>query len=232
MQPRKQTTYPIVTGASVLGIKYKDGIMIACDTLCSYGSTARYKEVCRMAKVGTSTIIGASGEYSDFQHWQNKLNELDDEEWSHDDGIRMGPKQIHAYCSCIMHQRRNKVNPLWNQLVIGGVKNGNKFLGYVDLYGTTYEEDYIATGFGAHIALPLLREQWKPDMTEQQARDLMVSCLRVCFYRDCRSSNRVQFSKSTDTELVIEEPFSMDTYWGFEKWMKSTTNQIATGGSW
>ena len=33
----------------------------------------------------------------------------------------------------------------------------NSFLGYVDLLGTTYSSPTMATGFGAHIAIPLLR---------------------------------------------------------------------------
>jgi len=35
--------------------------MMAADTLCSYGSLARYKDVRRLQQVGTSTLIGASG---------------------------------------------------------------------------------------------------------------------------------------------------------------------------
>lgn len=31
--PRQHTKYPYVTGTSVIGLKYKDGIMIAADTL-------------------------------------------------------------------------------------------------------------------------------------------------------------------------------------------------------
>ncbi len=39
--PFKATTSPIVTGSSVLGIKYRDGVMMAADTLGSYGSMVR-----------------------------------------------------------------------------------------------------------------------------------------------------------------------------------------------
>ena len=33
--------YPYVTGTTVLGCKYKDGVMIACDTLCKSPRTSR-----------------------------------------------------------------------------------------------------------------------------------------------------------------------------------------------
>jgi 20S proteasome subunit beta 7 len=48
---RQHTKYPYVTGTSVLAIKYKDGVLIAADTLGAYGSTKRYKSTPRVVKV-------------------------------------------------------------------------------------------------------------------------------------------------------------------------------------
>jgi len=51
------------------------------------------------------------------------------------------------------------------------------------LVGTCYEENFIATGFGAYLAIPLIREKWNPRMSEGEARQLLEDCLRVLFYR-------------------------------------------------
>ena len=51
------------------------------------------------------------------------------------------------------------------------------------LIGTCYEENFIATGFGAYLAIPLIREKWNPRMSEGEARQLLEDCLRVLFYR-------------------------------------------------
>lgn len=48
-----------------------------------------------------------------------------------DDGNNLGPVEIHNYLNRVMYQRRNKFDPLWNSLVLGGVKNGKKYLGVV-----------------------------------------------------------------------------------------------------
>ena len=64
-------------------------------------------------------------------------------------------------------------------------------LGIVDLIGTTYSEDFLATGFGGHLAIPLIRDRWRADLTEEEARQLLEDCMRVLFYRDCRASNKV-----------------------------------------
>ena len=56
--PLTHTKRPIVTGTSVLGIQYKDGVMLAADTLGSYGSLARFKDLRRIRKVGARTLVG------------------------------------------------------------------------------------------------------------------------------------------------------------------------------
>lgn len=57
----------MVTGTSVLGLKFDGGIIIAADTLGSYGSMARYRTVSRIYRVNDSTVIGVGGDYADFQ---------------------------------------------------------------------------------------------------------------------------------------------------------------------
>ena len=47
VSPLKHTMQPIVTGTSVLGIKTKHGVVIAADTLGSYGSLARFRDIKR-----------------------------------------------------------------------------------------------------------------------------------------------------------------------------------------
>lgn len=67
-------------------------------------------------------------------------------------------------------------------------------MAYVDLLGTTYTASTIATGYGAYIAQPLLREavEGKEDtLTEEQAQRIMEESLKVLFYRDARSLNKV-----------------------------------------
>lgn len=65
-----------MTGTSVLGLKYKDGIMLAADNLASYGSMARFRDIERIIRVGDSTIVGVGGDISDMQHIERLLDAL------------------------------------------------------------------------------------------------------------------------------------------------------------
>ncbi|KIY43196.1 proteasome endopeptidase complex, beta subunit [Fistulina hepatica ATCC 64428] len=214
----QRTQQPIVTGTSVLAIKYKDGIMMAADNLASYGSLARFKDVQRLHPVGDYTCIGASGDMSDFQYIQSILEELMIDEFTANDGHALGPAEIHEYLSRVMYSRRSKVDPLWNSLLVGGFKDGKRFLAYVDLLGTTYSASTLATGYGSYIAQPLLRkavEGNEDTLTEDEARRILEQNMQVLFYRDARSLDKYQIATINASGVTISESQRLETTWNF-----------------
>ncbi|GAA5888388.1 hypothetical protein JCM3774_002847, partial [Rhodotorula dairenensis] len=119
---------PIVTGTSVLGLKFKDGVMLAADCLASYGSLARFKDIRRLYKVSESTMIGASGDMADFQQVKHMLQGLMTDEIITEDGHELSTSQIFEYLSNVMYARRNKFDPYWNALLVAGVENGEPWV--------------------------------------------------------------------------------------------------------
>jgi len=216
-EPNKRTTQPYVTGTSVLAMVYKDGVIISADTLGSYGSLARYRNLRRIRKVSQDTIIGGTGDYSDFQEIVKILDELTTGDSLEDDGSSYTPRAIHSYLTRVMYQRRNKMDPLWGQIITAGHRDGQSFLALSDLQGGSYMDNVIATGYGGHIALPLLRKAYKPDMEYADARKLLEDCMRVLFYRDARSFYRIQIATITAKGSEISEPFDLETDWSVGK---------------
>ncbi|KAG6907085.1 hypothetical protein DXG01_010619 [Tephrocybe rancida] len=203
---------------SVLAIKFKDGVMMAADNLASYGSLARFKDIQRLQSVGQHTVIGAGGDMSDFQYIQSVLDELVIDEFTAQDGHALGPAEIHNYLAQVMYARRSKMNPLWNAILVGGVKDGKRFLSFVDLLGTTYSASTLATGYGAHIAQPLLRTavEGKEDiLTEEEAFKILEQSMKVLYYRDARSIDKYQVATVTAAGVTISETKRLETSWAF-----------------
>ena len=196
--PKMNTQQPIITGTSVVSLKFKDGIIMAADNLGSYGSLLRFTNMERLLRVGKETIVGVSGDISDMQQLERLLEELEttEEVYDNDGGHNLRAPHVHEYLSKVLYNRRSKMNPLWNALVVGGFNDdGTPFLKYVDLLGVTYGSSAISTGFGSHLAVPLLRQLVPKDpdyenVTEEQARDAILNCMRVLFYRDARSLDK------------------------------------------
>lgn len=67
---------PMVTGTSVLGVKFTGGVIIAADMLGSYGSLARFRNISRLMKVNDNTILGASGDYADYQYLKQVIEQM------------------------------------------------------------------------------------------------------------------------------------------------------------
>lgn len=166
---------PITTGTSVVGIKFDGGVMIAADNLVSYGSLARYQDVQRVFKVNNKTIMGAGGDFADFQSLKRSIDQKIVEDLCHGDDLEMKPKSLYNWLTRVFYNRRSRFNPLWLEMVVGGLDNGEPFLGHVDLRGRAYEDDVVATGFGKHLALPLVREQLVEGkkLTQEQASDVV-----------------------------------------------------------
>jgi len=211
--PKTNTTEPYVTGTSILGIKYKDGVMLASDTLLSYGSLARFRDVRRISPVGNYTLIGASGEYSDFQYILRLLDELVVDDQLSDDGSALYPHSIHSWLTRVLYSRRNKFDPLWGQYIIAGHRDGKSFLGFSDMRGSSYTDNTIATGYGAYIAIPLMRNHFKPDMTKEEAQKLLEECLRILYYRDARAFCKIQIATIDANGPSISEPYELATNW-------------------
>eukprot|EP00271_Cylindrocystis_brebissonii_P023341 TRINITY_DN9650_c0_g1_i1.p1 TRINITY_DN9650_c0_g1~~TRINITY_DN9650_c0_g1_i1.p1 ORF type:complete len:277 (-),score=44.06 TRINITY_DN9650_c0_g1_i1:1004-1834(-) len=228
--PVKNTTYPYVTGSSVLAIKYADGVMMVTDTLGAYGSTLRYKSVTRMNAVGTNTLIGASGEISDYIYINTLLEELSVEDVTADDGNYLSPQEIHSYLCRVMYNRRNKFDPLWNSVVVAGVQdNGESFLGVVNKIGLHYQDKFLATGFGNYLAVPLFAAEHREDMSESEAVLLLEKCVRVLYYRDRAMLNKIQLAKVTKAGVDISEPYALSSYWEFNVFQDPSK---ANPGTW
>jgi 20S proteasome subunit beta 7 len=147
-RPIGHTQSPIVTGGSVLAVKYAEGVMMIADTLGNYGNMAMFKKIQRLNPVNEYTLLGGGGEYSDLQYILKLLEQLRINDFNHQDGAVLRPSEIHSYLGRVLYNRRSKVDPLWNQLITAGVYQGKSFLGMTDIYGSTYEADLLATGYG------------------------------------------------------------------------------------
>lgn len=237
---RQHTTQPMVTGTSVLGIVYNGGVLLAADTLLSYGSMAKAQNIPRLHVV-EKTVIGASGEYSDFQRILEilKAKALEETTTSVMDSLYteetgMTAENTWNYLRMLLYSRRSKFNPFWNELLVAGTDlKGKPFLGSVDKIGTTVRDNFIATGFGAYLAMPLLREKWRPDLTEGEARALLEDCMKILFFRDCRASPRIQLAKCADDEVLVSEPYELDTTaaWQAEAYRQSV-GELEDDGGW
>ncbi|XP_046675278.1 proteasome subunit beta type-4-like [Homalodisca vitripennis] len=206
---------PITTTTSVLAMKFDGGVIMSADMLGSYGSLARFPNCPRLVRVNKNILIGASGDYADFQYLKDIIQQKIIDEDCMDDGFNLKPKSLYCWLTRVLYNRRSKFDPLWNTYVVAGLQDGEPFLGGVNMLGTAFEDSTVGTGYGAYMALPLMREAYekKPNMSQQEAYQLLVKCMEVLYYRDGRAFNKYQIATITSSGIEITEPLSIVGNW-------------------
>lgn len=252
--PKTATQSPAVTGTSVLGLKFADGVVLAADNLASYGSLARFNDVKRLRPFAGSSVVGFSGDVSDMQYLDRHLGELEiDEayegnltaaEAAGDDGLggedkdAEAPKgglnaaNLHKYLSKLFYARRNKFDPLWNQLLVAGFDSNRKpFLAAADLRGTVFTSPSLATGFGSMLAQPIMRkyaatEEDAAKLTKEKAVEVVRECMKVLYYRDARSWDGYSLAVVTEkgVEVSYDEKLEGQS-WAFAERIKGYGTQ-------
>jgi 20S proteasome subunit beta 7 len=147
----------------------------------------------------------------------------------------LNAKNIHTYLSKVLYKRRTDFNPLWNQLLVAGFDdNGAPFLASADLLGTTFSAPTLATGFGAHLAQPLLRklvpkdEESVPFVTKEQAVEAVKACMKVLFYRDARSLDQYSIAVITKDGVDLKQDEKLENQsWAFAERIRGYGTQTA-----
>ncbi|KAL4913197.1 nucleophile aminohydrolase [Aspergillus aurantiobrunneus] len=225
--PKTHTQSPAVTGTSVLAVKFNGGVAIAADNLASYGSLARFTDVKRLRVFADAAVIGFSGDVSDMQYIDRLLESMDIKENYSAHGNQLNAKNVHTYLSKIFYKRRSEFNPLWNHILVAGFDSDKKpFLSSADLLGTTFSAPHLATGFGAHLAIPILRrlfpeERRIEDVSKEDAVAALKDCLKVLWYRDARSLDKYSLALITQDGIEVHEDQQVEAQsWAFAESIK------------
>ncbi|CAI4216765.1 unnamed protein product [Parascedosporium putredinis] len=209
--PTQHTQSPVVTGTSVIGIKYSDGIVIAADNLASYGSLARFTDVKRLLPFAGTSIADADATSAP----------------SH-----LTAANLHRYLAKLFYARRNKFDPLWNHVLVGGLDEDSRpFLASADLRGTTYSAPSLATGFGSALAIPILRkvvpdEEAAAKLSKEAAVEAIKECMKVLYYRDARSMDTYSIAVVTKDGVDLKENEKLEQQsWAFADRIKGYGTQ-------
>ena len=212
----------VSTGSAVIGIAFEGGVMIAADTLVSYGSMARFRNCDRIKVVNKHTVVAATGDYADYQYLTKIIHQkqIDEKQWN--DGLELYPAALHSWITRVAYNKRSKFQPLWCAWVVGGLQPNEDtgklepFLGFVDKLGTSYKSNVVTTGFGQLLATPLFRELTDHVdrlPTEAEARSLVTKCMEVLYYRDCTAFPKYKLVVIKEGGVVQEGPIEFKGNW-------------------
>ena len=136
-------------GASVVGISYSDGVILAADKRISFGNFVVNKNIKKTFTVTDYVGAACAGMVADMQVLVRqvealaKIRKLETRR-------EVAPNSIAKLMSVIMFERR--YFPLLTQVIVGGI-NEKPEIYTLDPLGSVLPDDYAAVGTGAEGAL-------------------------------------------------------------------------------
>ena len=114
--------YPSTSGTSVVGLIYDGGVMLAADSLGSYGSLARFRNVKRVFQVTDKAVLACSGDIADYQFIREVIEQKVRDDQIHGFTPELNAGALHCWLTRVLYNRRSKFDPLWLENVVAGYK--------------------------------------------------------------------------------------------------------------
>lgn len=177
----------LMTGTTV-GIKAKDGVVLAAEKRVSYGFYLMSKSGKKVFPITNRVGIASSGVLADIQTIVKviRANIMTLEmETKTPASIRSVAKLL----SIILFQ--NKYLPYIAETMVGGVDEEGPRLFILDSWGSLIEDDYAALGNGARTAIGVIETGYDSGMTVKDARELAIKAIKEAIARDPTSGDGI-----------------------------------------
>jgi proteasome beta subunit len=182
-------------GATVVGISYNDGVVLAADKRVSFGNFVVNKNIKKTFTVTDYVGAACAGMVADMQVLVRqvealaKIRKLETRR-------EVPPNSIAKLMSVIMFERR--YFPLLTQVIVGGI-NEKPEIYTLDPLGSVLPDNYAAVGTGAEGALGIMDAEFKPNMSEEAVTELASRAIRSATQRDASSGDGIDILFVTRT---------------------------------
>jgi proteasome beta subunit len=200
-QERQQYPYYLIPGATTLGVVCSDGVILASEKRVSYGGLVVSKGGKKVFKITDRIGAACAGLVSDMQILVREV-EAYANLFKLDAGRPFSVRSAAKVMSNMLFSRR--LVPLITQTIVGGTDENGSSLYVLDILGSLIPDKYAAVGSGAEIAVGVLEEGYKEDMSIEEIKQLANRSIKSAVRRDIMSGDGVDFLTITDKGIQEE----------------------------
>jgi proteasome beta subunit len=186
----QQNGYMFIPGATTIGLTFKDGVILASEKRVSYGYLVVSKTGKKVFKI--TDLIGAAcaGLVSDMQVLIREA-EAYVNLFRLDAGRPISVRSTAKLMSNLLFNRR--LGPLITQTIVGGIDDEGPSLYSLDPLGSVLPDKYTVVGSGTEIAIGVIEDGFKDNMSAQEAKELVVKAMKSAISRDIMSGDGTDF---------------------------------------
>ncbi|MFW9843797.1 MAG: proteasome subunit beta [Candidatus Thorarchaeota archaeon] len=183
------------TGATVVGIKCTDGVVVATDTMITWGTLVLSEKGVKAFKLTDTIVLASAGLTSDYQMLVNRLKaQIKLYELNQKKAITV--KALSKMIANTLYSTR--MAPLYVQTVVVGVDGGGPQLYTLDMGGSLIPDEFTATGTGTGTAYGVLENSLKTEVTVKEAEEIAIRAVKAGISRDIQSGGDIHVMSVTE----------------------------------
>ena len=173
---------------TIVGIKTKEGVVLASDKRASKGFFIGSKIVQKISKIEDTLAIAIAGQLSDAEHLikvatdERKLIELRR-------GFPLSVRESSRLIANLAYSGLKNYQPYYVELLVAGVDSQGVHVNVADMSGAITNEDYAASGSGAPVAYGVLESLYDGKMTNEDAKEVAKKAVLAAMEQDPCSGN-------------------------------------------
>ena len=201
MDEQAQSRYLYIPGATTIGVVFSGGVILASEKRVSYGYLVTSRAGKKVFKITDRIGAACAGLVADMQILTREM-EAYTKLFNLEVGRPMLVKSAAKLMSNLLFNRR--MAPLITQTLIGGIDEDGAALFSLDVLGSLIPDKFSVVGSGAAIAVGVLEEGYKENMSLDDAKALVTRAVKSAVSRDIMSGDGVDFLTITK-EGIKEE---------------------------
>ena len=177
-----------IPGATTIGLVFSDGVILASEKRVTYGSMIMSKTGKKVFRIADQVGAACAGLVSDMQILAREV-EAQANLFAFDTKRPMPVKAAAKVMSNVLFNRR--MIPLITQTIVGGMDDDVPAIYVLDVLGSLLPDTYAAVGSGATMATGVLEQDYKDNMSQQDAKVLVLKAIKSAIRRDAMSGDGV-----------------------------------------
>lgn len=176
------------TGATAVGLKLPDAVVLAAEKRVSYGGYVLSRAGKKVYLLANRFGMALAGLFADIQTISRWLA-VEIRAYEVQLGYPMSVKGAAKLLSTLLYQY--KYYPFLSEVIFGGIDESGTHLFVMDPLGSLIEDNYAAIGTGAPIAIGILEGNYREDLKVEEVEKLAVNAIRAAISRDAVSGDGV-----------------------------------------
>jgi len=187
---------PYIPGATTVGLVYRDGVLLASERRVSYGYFVMSKSARKVFKITDSIGAACAGLVSDMQVLAKEAAAYANI-YTYEKDRPISVRATAKLMGNLLFQRR--LIPYITQTIVGGIDDDGPSLYVLDLLGSVIPDKYASVGSGTEIAMGVLEDEYKENLSLEEAKELVKRAVKAALARDAASGGSVDLLAITKT---------------------------------